>query len=164
MNTNSIEKKILLKAPQSRVWRALSDSTEFGTWFGVRFDQPFTAGAHMRGVIRPTTVQADVAKVQKEYEGQSFELTVDRIEPETLLSFRWHPHAVDAAFDYSSEPTTLVVFALEPKPEGVLLTVTETGFDQIPLERRVIAFTSNDQGWSLMIKSIEEYVMNAQRP
>src|SRR5450755_3583896 len=114
MNTGSIEKKILLKAPQARVWRALSDSREFGTWFGVQFDAPFALGAQMRGVIRPSVIQADVAKVQKQYEGKVIELTIENIEPERLFSFRWHPHAVDSTVDYSSEPTTLVVFSLEP--------------------------------------------------
>jgi len=112
MNTDRIEKKILLRASPKRVWRALSDSREFGTWFGVKFDGPFTPGASMRGVIVPTTVNADVAKAQKEYEGMPFEITIDQMEPERQFSFRWHPFAVDRGVDYSVEPTTLVVFAL----------------------------------------------------
>ena len=162
MSTDRIEKKILLHAPRKRVWRALSDSTEFGTWFGMKFDGPFVPGAVMRGVIVGTKVNAEVAKAQKEYEGMSGEITIERIEPERLFSFRWHPFAVERGVDYSAEPTTLIVFTLEETPDGVLLTVSESGFDQIPLERRSKAFTANEQGWTMVLKLIEEYL--AQTP
>ena len=162
MSTDRIEKKILLNAPRKRIWRALSDSTEFGTWFGMKFDGPFVPGAVMRGVIVGTKVNAEVAKAQKEYKGMSGEITIERIEPERLFSFRWHPFAVERGVDYSAEPTTLIVFTLEETPDGVLLTVTESGFDQIPLERRSKAFTANEQGWTMVLKLIEEYL--AQTP
>jgi uncharacterized protein YndB with AHSA1/START domain len=161
MNTDRIEKRILLRAPRKRVWRALSDSTEFGTWFGVKFNSPFTPGASMRGVIVTTTVNAEVAKAQKEYEGMPFEITIERIEPERLFSFRWHPFAVERGVDYSAEPTTLIVFTLEEVADGVMLTVTESGFDRIPLARRAKAFTANEGGWSMMVKVIEEYLAQA---
>ena len=158
MSTDRIEKKILLHAPRKRVWRALSDSTEFGTWFGMKFDGPFVPGAVMRGAIVGTKVNAEIAKAQKEYEGMSGEITIERIEPERLFSFRWHPFAVERGVDYSAEPTTLIVFTLEETPDGVLLTVTESGFAQIPLERRSKAFTANEQGWTMVLKLIEEYL------
>ena len=158
MSTDRIEKKILLHAPRKRIWRALSDSTEFGTWFGMKFDGPFVPGAVMRGVIVGTKVNAEVAKAQKEYEGMSGEITIERIEPQRLFSFRWHPFAVERGVDYSAEPTTLTVFTLEETRDGVLLTVTESGFDQIPLERRSKAFTANEQGWTMVLKLIEEYL------
>jgi uncharacterized protein YndB with AHSA1/START domain len=159
MNTDRIEKKVLLHAPRKRVWRALSDSTEFGIWFGVKFDGPFTPGASMRGVIVPTKVNAEVAKAQKPYEGKPFDITIEQMEPERLFSFRWHPFAVEPGVDYSAEPTTLVVFALEETPDGVMLTVTESGFDQIPLARRAKAFTANEQGWGMVVKLVEEYLV-----
>jgi len=162
MDTDRIEKQILLRAMRQRVWRALSDSTEFGTWFGVKFDGPFTPGATVQGVISPTKVNADVANAQKQYEGVAFEITIEQMEPERLFSFRWHPNAIEPAVDYSAEPTTLIVFSLEDAAEGVLLTVTESGFDQIPLERRLKAFTANEQGWGMVVKLIEEYLANAQ--
>jgi uncharacterized protein YndB with AHSA1/START domain len=158
MNTDRIEKKILLRAPRKRVWRALSDSTEFGSWFGMKFDGPFEPGAKMHGVIVTTTVNAEVAAAQKEYEGMAFEITIEQMEPERLLSFRWHPFAVERGVDYSVEPTTLVVFALEDVANGVMLTVTESGFDQIPLARRAKAFTANERGWGMVVKLIEEYL------
>ena len=158
MSTDRIEKKILLHASRKRIWHALSDSTEFGTWFGMKFDGPFVPGAVMRGVIVGTKVNAEVAKAQKEYEGMSGQITIERIEPERLFSFRWHPFAVERGVDYSAEPTTLIVFTLEETPDGVLLTVTESGFDQIPLERRSKAFTANEQGWTMVLKLIEEYL------
>jgi uncharacterized protein YndB with AHSA1/START domain len=161
MSTDRIEKKILLHAPLKRVWRALSDSAEFGTWFGMKFDGPFAPGAKMRGVIVPTTINAEVAKAQKEHEGLPFDITIEQMEPERLFSFRWHPFAIERGVDYSAEPTTLIVFALEEVADGVMLTVTESGFDRIPLERRAKAFTANEQGWGMVVKLIEEYLVQS---
>ena len=150
MTTDRIEKKILLHAPSKRVWRALADSAEFGTWFGVKFDGPFTPGATIRGVIVTTKVNAEVAKAQKPYEGTPFEITIEQMEPERLFSFRWHPNAVERGVDYSHEPTTLVVFTLEEVSGGVMLTVTESGFDGIPSRagQRHSLQTSKVGAWS----------------
>jgi len=162
MNTDRIEKKILLHAPLKRVWQALADSTEFGSWFGMKFTGPFAPGARMLGTLVPTTVDQKVAEGQKKYEGVKFEFTIERMEPERLFSFRWHPGASDPKVDYSVEPTTLVVFELAERADGVLLTLTESGFDRIPLERRAKAFSDNDGGWTEMMTIIEKYVHGAK--
>jgi uncharacterized protein YndB with AHSA1/START domain len=161
MSTDRIEKKILLRAPRKRVWRALSDATEFGTWFGMKFEGSFTPGSRVRGTIIGTQVDAEVAKAQKQYAGIAFEITIERVEPERLLCFRWHPNAVERGADYSQEPTTLIVFTLEEVADGVMLTVTESGFDQIPLERRAQAFTANEQGWGIVLKLLEKHLAQA---
>ena len=147
MNTDRIEKKIVLRAPRSRVWRAIANAEEFGSWFGVKFASPFTPGERIEGRI---TIP--------EYKDLPFEITVERIEPERLLSFRWHPYAIDPKVDYSREPTTLVEFHLEEVPGGTQLTVVESGFDRIPLARRAEAFRMNENGWSQQIKNIERYL------
>src|SRR5580658_2479440 len=159
MSTDRIEKQVLLRAPIARVWRAISDAKEFGSWFGVKFDGPFTPGAKLRGVVVPTTVNEEVAKTQKAYEGTPFEITVEQMEPERLFSFRWHPYAVEQGVDYTQEPTTLVVFTLEETADGVMLTITESGFDQIPLARRAKAFSANEGGWTMQVKLIEAYLV-----
>jgi uncharacterized protein YndB with AHSA1/START domain len=158
MSTDRIEKKIVLRAQRSRVWRALSNAEEFGQWFGVRFNGPFRAGAPLSGTSVPTQVDAEVAKMQKPYEGRPFEISVEQIEPERLFSFRWHPFAVEPGVDYSAEPTTLVEFILEDAPGGVLLTVRESGFDRIPLARRAKAFEANEGGWAKQTTLIEKYL------
>ncbi|HEY2457052.1 MAG TPA: SRPBCC family protein [Candidatus Acidoferrum sp.] len=158
MSTDRIEKQIVLHSPRKRIWRALTDSGEFGFWFGMKFDGPFKPGALMRGVIAPTGVNADVAKSQKQYEGLAFEITIEKIEPERLFSFRWHPYAVDPAIDYSAEPTTLIEFVLQDAADGILLTVSESGFDRIPLARRAQAFTANEKGWAMVVTMIEDYL------
>ena len=112
-STDRIEKKVLLRASRERVWRAISDSRQFGSWFGVEFDGPFMAGTGMTGRIVPTTVDAEVAKSQKPYEGKAFTVSIDRVEPMRFFSFRWHPIAVEPGADCSKEPTTLVAFELE---------------------------------------------------
>jgi uncharacterized protein YndB with AHSA1/START domain len=161
MSEDRIEKHIVLRAPRDRVWRALTDSSEFGSWFGMRLDGPFLPGAHVRGTIVPTTVDAGVAAAQKEYEGFPFEIIIEKIEPSRLFSFRWHPFATERDVDYSSEPTTLVEFVLEDASGGVMLTVAESGFERIPLARRAKAFTANEQGWTMVITLIEKYLAHA---
>jgi uncharacterized protein YndB with AHSA1/START domain len=157
-----IRKTTVLRAPIERVWRAVSDATEFGQWFGVEFDRAFAPNARMIGKIVPTKADPEVAKSQQDYAGFPFEIVVDRIEPMRLLSFRWHPFAIDPNVDYSKEPTTLVVFELEPAEGGTRLTITESGFDGIPLARRARAFEMNEQGWAAQMTLVEKYVTHAR--
>jgi uncharacterized protein YndB with AHSA1/START domain len=145
--TDSIQRSTVLKAAPARVWRALSDSAEFGSWFGVRLEGAFAPGAKVRGRV-----------THKGYEHVVMEIVIERMEPQELFSWRWHPNAVDPAQDYSAEPMTLVEFRLEQVPEGTKLTVTESGFDQVPLARRAQAFCSNENGWTYQMKAIEQHV------
>ena len=142
-----IEKKILLRAPKARVWRALADTKEFGTWFGAKLTGEFSPGAKVSGPI--TT---------KGYEHLTMTVTVERVEKERLLAFRWIPDDVDPKADMSNEPTTLVEFHLEEGKEGTLLTVVESGFDKVPLARRAKAFESNSEGWAEQLTNIERHV------
>lgn len=158
MNTNQIQKKIILKAPRERVWRAISDSTSFGSWFGVQFDGPFVAGSRLCGKIKPTQVDPEVAKLQESHAGKAFQIQVESIEAMNRFAFRWHPFAINPNHDYSQEPMTLVTFELSEAEGGTLLTITESGFDQIPIERRAQAFQANDGGWTHQAKLIEKYL------
>ena len=145
--TDRIEKTIELKAPVSRVWRALPDHREFGTWFRVRLDGPFVPGQVSRGHI-----------TNPGYEHIRWEAIVQKIEPERLFSFTWRPYAIDPNQDYSSEPSTLVEFTLQEIPTGTLLRVVESGFDKIPSKRRLEAFRMNDSGWSQQMQYIAVHV------
>jgi uncharacterized protein YndB with AHSA1/START domain len=149
--TGRIEKKIVLRAPRSRVWRALADAEEFGAWFGADMKgATFAPGQWARGRI-----------TYPGYEHLGMEVLVERMEPERLLSWRWHPNAVEAGRDYSDEPMTLVTFELSDAPEGTLLTVTESGFDGIPPARRAQAFESNEGGWTEQMQNIRRHVGGA---
>lgn len=156
--TDRIEKRIVLRAPRERVWSAISDARQFGTWFGVEFEGDFVVGSPLKGRMVPTKIDAEVAKMQEPYAGMVFHVFVERIEPMRVFAFRWHPYAVEPGKDYMKEPTTLVTFELEEAPGGVSLTITESCFDQIPLERRADAFTSNDQGWTEQTRLIQKYL------
>ena len=142
-----IEKQVELKAPISKVWRALTDHREFGEWFRVKLEGPFVPGQVSRGQI-----------TYPGYEHLKWEATVQKMEPEKLFSFTWHPYAVDPKTDYSNEPPTLVEFTLQKTANGTLLTVTESGFDKIPSGRRLEAFRMNDGGWAEQMKNIEKHV------
>ncbi len=147
MTNDRIEKRIELKAPLSRVWRALTDHREFGLWFRVKLDGPFVPGQVSCGWI-----------TYPGYEHLKWEAVVQKMEPEKLFSFTWHPYAVDPKMDYSKEPPTLVEFRLEETKGGTLLTVTESGFDKIPAGRRPEAFRMNEGGWTEQMKNIERHV------
>jgi uncharacterized protein YndB with AHSA1/START domain len=140
------------------VWRAISDARQFGTWFGVDIAGSFSPGARLAAAITPTKVDPVVAKAQEPYAGKRFEIVVDKVEPMRLFSFRWHPHAIDSGVDYSAEPMTLVEFQLEEVAGGTRLTITESGFDRIPLERRAKAFASNDGGWTAQLELVAKYL------
>jgi len=158
MDSDRIQKRIVLKATRERVWNAISDAASFGSWFGVKFDGPFIEGSWLTGRIAPTTVDPEVAKLQEPATGMPFSLLVERIEPMKRFAFRWHPFAIDPGQDYSTEPTTLVVFELGEAADGIVLTITESGFDQLPIARRKQAFESNETGWAHQTRLIQKYL------
>jgi uncharacterized protein YndB with AHSA1/START domain len=145
--SDKIEKQIELKAPVSRVWRALTDSRQFGEWFKVKLDGPFVAGQESRGKM-----------THPGYEHVNWKATVKDIQPENLFSFTWLPYAIDPNVDYSGEEPTLVEFRLEQTDTGTLLTVTESGFDKVPEYRRDEAYRMDEKGWTGQMKNIERYV------
>ena len=148
--TDRIEKTIELKAPVSRVWRALTDHREFGTWFGVRVEAPFVVGQVSRGQkVDPCGGN-----------GRLWEAVVQKMEPERLFSFTWHPYA-DPSEDRSEEPSTLVEFTLQKTPTGTLLRVVESGFDKVSAKRRAVAFPMHEKGWSAQIGNIARHVEQA---
>jgi len=158
MNTDRIEKQVLLKAPREKVWRAVSDATQFGRWFGVRFEGHFEEGRKLSGKIVPTEVDPAVAAMQKPYEGTPFEWVVERIEAPRRIVFRWHPFAIDKNVDYSAEPMTTIVFELEEVGGDTRLTITESGFDSLPVARRAQAFQANEGGWTHQLKLVEKFL------
>ncbi len=151
---DSIEKQNELSAPISRVWQAITDSRQFGEWFGVNLDGPFVAGQVSRGNI-----------TYPGYEYIKFEAAVEKIDPERLFSFTWpHPKSMERgeySDDYTNAPRTLVEFRLEPTKRGTLLRITESGFDNLPADRRDDAFRRNEGGWSEQVKNIAAYLGNA---
>jgi uncharacterized protein YndB with AHSA1/START domain len=147
-STDRIERKVVINAPRSRVWRAVSDAGEFGDWFGVNFKgKTFVAGKHVQGKI-----------TYPGYEHLTMDVLIERVVPEKLLSWRWHPAAIDPKVDYSQEPTTLVEFELKDADGGTLLTVVESGLDKIPLARRADVFRMNSSGWDEQMENVKKHV------
>jgi uncharacterized protein YndB with AHSA1/START domain len=163
-----IEKRITLRAPVARVWRAIADAREFGSWFGFTFDGPFVAGKPIRGTFDGKLDEAAIVDHQKKLGltpskvklplPNSVFATVESIEPERYFSFRWVPYGIDADADPEHEPTTLVEFRLEPVAEGTLLTVVESGFERVPAHRRARAFRMNEGGWHGQAENLQRYV------
>ena len=153
-STDRIEKSVVLPAPRSRVWRALTDVREFNSWFGVALTAPFTPGAIIKGNL-----------TNPPYQHVTMTVWIETIDPERAFSFRWHPNAIDTSIDYSAEATTLVAFTLEDVPDGTRLIVTESGFDALPPERRLQSFIGNSRGWESQMKRIVGYLAaDADRP
>jgi len=150
MESDRIERTTILPEPRASVWKALSDYREFGKWFGIEFNGPFVTGARLEGYI-----------THPGYEHLQAQITVERVLPERVLSWRWHPNAIDPTRDYSAEPTTLVSFALDDVPDGTKLTIVESGFDNIPMDRREPAYRGNAAGWDKQMDSIRRYFLRA---
>ena len=157
-NTDRIEKSVLLHAPRERVWRAISDSKQFGTWFGVEFDGPFVAGTSIIGKMVPTRVDAEVARKTGTVPRISFRVSGRSGRTDAAVFFSMASVCGGFGRRLSKEPTTLVAFKLNEVSDGTKLTVTESGFDQIPLERRDKAFAANEGGWAAQMKLIEKYL------
>ncbi len=153
---DKIEKTVTLKAPLAKVWNAISDSAAFGTWFGMTVDGPFVEGQTVIGRIAKTQVDDEIAKHQEPYVGMRCEMKIERIEAPAVFAFRWHPGA-DPATEPDA-PMTLVTFELEEVPGGTRLTITESGFDALPLERRAKAFADNEGGWTAQLSLIAKYL------
>jgi uncharacterized protein YndB with AHSA1/START domain len=145
--TDRIEKSIQLRHAPSRVWQSLTDFKEFGSWFGVVLSGPFEPGARLKGRV-----------THKGYEHMTMEIEIERMEPERFLSWRWHPGAAEPGESFSHEPPTVVEFELREVPGGTLLTVVESGFDQLPLARRAKAFRDNSEGWAAQMGAIERHL------
>mgnify|MGYP000039929327 CR=1 FL=1 len=146
--TDCIERSVLLKAPRARVWQALENAGEFGHWFGVDFQGArFVAGSHARGKV-----------TQPGWDHLWMDVWIERVEPQRLLSWRWHPGAIDATADLPQAETTLVEFRLQDAPGGTLLTVVESGFDRVPPARRLAVFRENTEGWDAQMRNIAQHV------
>jgi uncharacterized protein YndB with AHSA1/START domain len=163
MNTDRIEKQVVLRAPLDRVWRAISDAEEFGQWFGVRIDGPFITGTSVTATIVGTTVDEEVAEMQRPHVGATATWQIVAVEPPRRFAYRWHPFAVEENVDYEHEPTTLVEFTLSEAADGVLLRIVESGFDAIPQARRADAFEANSEGWAKQVELVRKYLSLGQR-
>jgi uncharacterized protein YndB with AHSA1/START domain len=144
--TDRIQKTTVLRAPQSRVWSALTDATQMAAWFGITFNEPFAVGRPIQGQV---TVRG---------ERVTLDMIIERMDPEEYFAYRWHPGAIDPKTDYSAEPMTLVEFRLKSVAEGTELTIIESGFDRIPVHRRAEAYRMNDGGWNSQIEKLRRHV------
>jgi uncharacterized protein YndB with AHSA1/START domain len=149
MDTDRIERSIVINAPRDRVWQALANAEEFGTWFGVNLKgQVFAAGQTVQGNI-----------THPGYEHLRMTAVVKTVQPKDVLAFHWHPYAIDPAIDYSHEEPTLVTFTLADAPgNATLLRVVESGFDKVPAHRRDEAFRMNSNGWDAQLENIVRHV------
>jgi uncharacterized protein YndB with AHSA1/START domain len=147
MNTDRLRKSAIIRAPRNQVWRILADSDEFSEWFGVTVEGSFAPGVRLDGRV-----------THKGSADQPFEMTIGRVEPERLLSWRWHPGIMDPAVADLTGPTTLVSFELDEAPGGTRVTIEESGFDALPEARRIKAYEANEKIWEMQLRAIDRYL------
>ncbi len=145
--TDHIERQRLMLAPRSRVWHALTDPVEFGKWFGVRIEGTFRPG-------HPVEMTFDLPGLA----GNRYSMFIEEVTPETTFAWSWHPGMPRPDVDYSKEPMTRVQFTLADAEGGTLVTVRETGFDNIPLSRRAAVFGENTRGWEVQMQNLQTHV------
>lgn len=155
---DKIQKASVFCVPRDRVWRAISDAKHYCAWMGLTENGAFAPGVTYKSTMAPTKFNAEFAALQEPFRGLPVSKVIDRMDAMDVFSFRFHPFAVDRSVDYSDEPMNLVVFELSDVPGGTQLSITESGFDRIPTERRPLAQEVNDKGWSLALKSLERYL------
>lgn len=146
-DTDRIEKHVVLRAPRSRVWKAITDAGEFGTWFHANLDGAFAEGEIIRGRM-----------TEPGYEHMALEMRIEKIEPPSYFAYRWHPDAEQGGADFAADPTTLVEFRLDEVPEGTRLTIVESGFDALPQDKRDAAYRGNEKGWAYQLGNVARYV------
>jgi hypothetical protein len=164
--SDRIHETLVLRTSRGRAWLAISDAKDFGAWFGAVFDQPFAEGVTVRGRFTRPAVAANTTDLDS-YPGRPVELVVTRVEAARCVSFVWHPHAVDPRADYDGEAPTQVSLEIEDDPEGVVLTMTESGFSWLPVARRTVAFLASERAWErrmLLLKQRVEGRFGARAP
>ncbi len=158
MDDDRIEKAVDIRASRTRVWKALTDSQEFGRWFGARFEGPFVAGGTVRGVITPSELASAEDRANHPYLGRPMVLHIERMEPPRRFSYRWHPLEVAVDPGATAGPSTLVEFTLEETKDGTRLTVVESGFAAIPAAHRAPAYKSHEGGWSIQVQRVRVHI------
>ncbi|HTW39562.1 MAG TPA: SRPBCC family protein [Thermoplasmata archaeon] len=158
MTEDRIEKSVVIRAPRDRVWKALTDSREFGRWFGVRFDGPFAARQTARGVIVPSEQATPEETAGHPYLGKEMVFHVERVEPPRRFSYRWEPLEGRTGAETAEGPSTLVEFTLDETPDGTRLTVIETGFSRLPAAHRKAAYDSHDGGWTIQVQRARVHI------
>jgi uncharacterized protein YndB with AHSA1/START domain len=160
-STDRFEKQAFIPAARERVWHAIADASQFGRWFGAVIEAPFAAGRTVQAKIGQTTVDREIARMQKPYEGMAFDMKIETVQAPSRFAFRWHPYAIDKSIDYSKEPMTLITFELAEAAGGTRLTVSESGFDALPEARRRDARPAEEGGWTKQLELIAKYLANA---
>ena len=155
--SDRIHETMVLRTSRGRAWLAISDAKDFGAWFGAVFDRPFAEGVTVRGRFARPAGAADTTELDS-YPGRPVELVVTRVEPDRRVSFIWHPHAVDPRADYDCEAPTEVSLEIEDDPEGVVLTMTESGFSWLPEARRTAAFFASERAWERRMLVLKQRV------
>lgn len=145
--TDRIEKTVDLKAPVSRVWRALTDHREFGTWFRAALDGPFALGK----ATRARSTYPGCEHIQ-------WEMRVTQMEPERVFAFTSGVYGMDPGDERANDPPTTTTFTLEPIAGGTRLRMVESGYDKFPPGRRIAAWRGNDSGWDIQMGNIARHV------
>ncbi len=144
MTEQVIRQQVVLKAPREKVWEAISTPEGWNGWFGENAQGGFQLGDTMI------------------LDGISYAVVVE-MEAPSRFAYKWHPGEECAVDKYPESEMTTVRFLLEDHPEGTLLTLIETGFENIPEERRARCVTLNTDGWRWELGELQAYLEQGER-
>jgi uncharacterized protein YndB with AHSA1/START domain len=151
---SQVNRSTIIRAPRSKVWKALTELDQFCKWFSVARVDP-------RAQFQPGVTARLISTHEGPCKGFEFAMDVVDIVPETLFAWQWHPGAPIAGEDLSAEPKTRVEFRLEDAEGGTRVTITESGFDALFAHRRASAYQDNEGGWKIQMLALEQYVSGA---
>lgn len=136
---NSITRTVELPHPPAKVWRALTTIDGLTAWFG----------SHAEGVVAP----GEEVVMGWEQHGVRTTLAIKVVDPTSVFAYCWPI----AGAPEDDPRRTYVEFRLEPVASGTVLTVTESGFAQLP-EEWLNAYTGNTEGWTAELGELVAYL------
>ena len=136
---NTITRRLDLRHPREKVWAALTTPDGLTGWFG----------SHVDGRIEP----GHDVRMRWEQHGHEATLSIKVVDPMDVFAYCWA--IVGTAED--DPRRTYVEFRLEPAADGTVLTVTETGFAQLP-DALLASYQGNTDGWAAELAELVAYL------
>ena len=134
-----IERTMTLARPPCAVWPALTTAEGLSAWFGERATIDLRPG----GAASMTFAG-----------GMTVEMRVERVEEPTVFAYTWRLPNLPA----DDPRRTYVEFTLTPAGTGTRLTVTESGFAQLPDDAYRTAYDGNTEGWAKELGELAAYL------
>lgn len=143
---DKIERNILIQAPITKVWNAITDPQQFASWFAEGVEGDFEMGS------QPVLDEGKYGKVRI--------AIVARDEP-SYFAWRWVSGMEFVPQGFLGNPLemphTLVEFRLTEEGSATRLNLVETGFASLPEKYAAENLKDNIGGWTYMLARLIEW-------